>query len=131
MIAMKHSYQRYRQLYQSFDDERLMKQWLHGNLSHNSEAALRVELRHRGLDCTAETSNLLELSDSVIEREVNRGSVWKALFRLLSIAVVFFMISLILQGHPCLGGISDIDILITESLLSVALGAALFASHLN
>jgi hypothetical protein len=131
MIAMKYSYQHYRQLYQSFEDERLMKQWLRGNLSHNSEAALKVELKHRGLDCTAETSNLLELSDSAIEREVNRGSVWKALFRMLSIAGIFFMMALFLTGHPSLGGTADMQTLLGESLRWVALGPSLFVSQFS
>jgi len=128
---MRHSYQRYRKLYRSFDDERLMKQWLRGNLSSNSEAALKVELRNRGLDCTAETSNLLELSDSTLEREINRGSVWKALFRLLSIAVIFFAISVILQSHPKIGGLTDFEAMLTGSLYRVALGPALFVTLFN
>jgi hypothetical protein len=131
MVAMKYSYQHYRQLYQSFDDERLMKQWLRGNLSHNSEAALKVELKHRGLDCAAESANLLELSDSAIEREINRGSVWKALFRMLSVAVIFFLIALVLQGHPSLGGIANIETLLTESLRCIVLGPALFVSQFS
>lgn len=131
MSAMKHSYQSYRQLYQSFDDQRLMRQWLRGNLSHNSEAALKVELKHRGLDCTAETSNLLELSDSTLEREINRGAVWKALFRLVGIASIFFVISVILQRHPQIGGITDFEALIAGGLYRVALGPSLFVSLFN
>ena len=128
---MNEAYQRYRQLYQSFDNDRLMRKWLKGNLSADSEAALKVELRNRGLDCSAETTNLLELSDGAIEREINRGSVWKALFRMLSVAAIFFGISLVLRGHPSLGGITDIDKLLTESLYYVALGPALFVHHLS
>ena len=128
---MSESYQRYRQLYQSFDNDRLMKKWLKGNLSSDSEAALKVELRNRGLDCSAETANLLELSDGAIEREINRGSVWKALFRMLSVAAIFFGISLVLQGHPSLGGIKEIDTLLTESFYCVALGPVLFVYQLS
>ena len=87
---MSESYRRYKQLYHSFDNDRLMKKWLHGNLSADSEAALKKELRNRGLDCSAETTNLLELSDGAIERKINRGAVWKAVFRMLSVAAIFF-----------------------------------------
>lgn len=128
---MNNSYQHYRKLYQSFDDDRLMKRWLRGQLSADSEAALKVELRRRGIDCAAETANLLELSDGTIEREINRGSVWKTLFRLSSISVIFFMISLVLQSHPRLGANTDIDTIIRGSLHCVLLGPALFVSQLN
>lgn len=128
---MNDSYQHYRALYQSFDEDRLMKRWLRGNLSADSEAALKVELKNRGLDCSAETANLFELSDGAIEREINRGSVWKALFRLFCIAAIFFMVILVLLRHPSLGGFTDLESMVAEGLHYVAFGPALFLSRFN